>query len=86
MEASNNESEHLKERLKECEKQINDLKKEANNYQNILQLSQSQFVVLEKKYNRAKKLIREFQQREVDMVSLNISFKCICSISDKLSY
>lgn len=38
------------------------------NYQNMLQLSQTQFTTLDRKYNKAKRLVREYQQREVDMV------------------
>lgn len=34
----------------------------------MLQQSQAQYMALEKKYNKAKRLVREFQQREVDMV------------------
>lgn len=34
----------------------------------MLQQSQSQFTTLDRKYSKAKRLVREYQQREVDMV------------------
>jgi neurabin len=34
----------------------------------FLMLLQSQYIVLEKKYSKAKKLLREFQQREQDLL------------------
>lgn len=34
----------------------------------MLQQSQTQFTVLDRKYNKAKRLVREYQQRELDMV------------------
>lgn len=34
----------------------------------MLQQSQSQFVTIERKYTKAKRLVRDYQQREVDMV------------------
>ena len=34
----------------------------------IFVVSQSQYIVLEKKYSKAKKLLREFQQREQDLL------------------
>lgn len=58
----------LNERLKQVERELTNIKKEANNYQNMLQQSQTQFVVLEKKYTKAKRMLRDFQQRERDMV------------------
>lgn len=68
METTGNESELLAERLRQTEKDLVNIKKEAMNYQNMLQLSQTQFTTLDRKYNKAKRLVREYQQREVDMV------------------
>lgn len=34
----------------------------------MLQQSQTQFTALDRKYSKAKRLVREYQQREVDMV------------------
>lgn len=44
------------------------MQKESTNFQNMLQGLQSQFSTLDQKYNKAKHLVREYQQREVDMV------------------
>lgn len=59
----------MAERMKQTERELANIKKEANNYQNMLQQSQAQYVTLEKKYGRVKKILREFQHRERDMVS-----------------
>ncbi|XP_062710152.1 uncharacterized protein LOC109623115 isoform X2 [Aedes albopictus] len=63
-----NEAELLAERMKHTERELANIKKEANNYQNMLQQSQAQYVTLEKKYGRVKKILREFQHRERDMI------------------
>lgn len=75
MEQSNNtdpeSSEKLKQthqKLKEAENKLNISRKEVLTYQNMLEQSQGQYVVLEKKYSKAKRLVREFQQRELDMI------------------
>lgn len=69
MEATGNENELLAERLRQTEKDLSQTQKESVNFQNMLQQSQSQFTTLDRKYNKAKRLVREYQQREVDMVS-----------------
>ncbi|XP_063702892.1 uncharacterized protein LOC134832703 isoform X3 [Culicoides brevitarsis] len=69
--ASCNETEALAERLKTVETDLSNIKREANNYQNMLQQSQEQYGTLEKKYNKAKRLLRDFQQRERDMIQLH---------------
>lgn len=69
MEATGNENELLTERLRQTEKDLTQSKKDSSNFQNMLQQSQSQFTTLDRKYNKAKRLVREYQQREVDMVS-----------------
>lgn len=64
-------SEKLKQthqKLKEAENKLNVSRKEVVTYQNMLEQSQGQYVVLEKKYSKAKRLVREFQQRELDMI------------------
>lgn len=63
-----NEAELLAERMKQTERELANIKKEANNYQNMLQQSQAQYGGLEKKYGRVKKILREYQHRERDMV------------------
>lgn len=63
-----NETEMLNERVKQTERELADIRKEANNYQNMLQQSQTQYSTLERKYSKCKKMLREFQQRDRDMV------------------
>ncbi|KAJ8933539.1 hypothetical protein NQ314_013952, partial [Rhamnusium bicolor] len=55
-------------RLREAERNLMTTKKEVQTYQNMLEQSQTQYLVLEKKYCKAKQLVREFQQRELDML------------------
>lgn len=55
-------------RLKEAERTLSTLKKETQSYQEMIEQSQNQYSTLEKKYNKAKRLVRDFQQRELDMV------------------
>lgn len=64
----NNEPELLAVRLLQSEKEMANIKKETINYQNMLQQSQTQLAAVERKYAKAKRLVRDFQQREVDMV------------------
>lgn len=44
------------------------MKKESANYQSMMQQSQMQYVTLDKKYGKAKKIIREFKQRELELL------------------
>ncbi|XP_037940025.1 uncharacterized protein LOC119672925 isoform X2 [Teleopsis dalmanni] len=67
LETTGNENELLNERLRQCERELTNIKKEALNLQNMLQQSQTQYMTLDKKYNKTKKLVREYQQREIDM-------------------
>lgn len=60
----------LTERLRQTELELANIKKETINYQNMLQQSQSQFTTIDRKYTKAKRLVREYQQREVDMVNI----------------
>lgn len=53
--------------MRQSERELNNIRKEAANLQNMLQQSQTQYMTLDKKYNKAKRLIREYQQREIDM-------------------
>ncbi|XP_025101822.1 neurabin-1-like isoform X5 [Pomacea canaliculata] len=66
-------------RLREVEKQLEAAKKEKSQYQDMLEGSQGQYIALErkmkadfsaleKKYHKAKKLIKEYQQREKDFL------------------
>lgn len=63
-----NETEMLSEKLKQTERDLADIRKEANNYQNMLQQSQAQYSTLERKYSKIKKMLRDFQQRDRDMI------------------
>ncbi|KAF5288291.1 hypothetical protein FQA39_LY04059 [Lamprigera yunnana] len=56
------------QKLKEAEGKLNSSRKEVVTYQNMLEQSQGQYIVLEKKYTKAKRIVREFQQRELDMI------------------
>lgn len=67
--ATCNETEAINEKLKQTERELADIRKEANNYQNMLQQSQTQYATLERKYSKVKKMLRDFQQRDRDMVS-----------------
>lgn len=58
----------LTDRLRHADKELANLKKETINYQNMLQQSQTQFAAIDRKYNKAKRLVRDYQQRELDMV------------------
>lgn len=60
--------EQANQKLKETERSLSASRKEIVTYQNMLEQSQNQYLTLEKKYNRAKQLVREFQQRELDMI------------------
>lgn len=65
------ESERLEQtnkKLQEVEQTLNVSRKELMTYQNMLEQSQNQYTALEKKYNKAKQLVREFHQRELDLL------------------
>ncbi|CRK99449.1 CLUMA_CG012678, isoform B [Clunio marinus] len=66
--AACNETESINEKLKQTERELADIRKEANNYQNMLQQSQAQYSTLERKYSKVKKMLRDFQQRDRDMI------------------
>uniref|UniRef100_T1IP94 DNA topoisomerase 2 n=1 Tax=Strigamia maritima TaxID=126957 RepID=T1IP94_STRMM len=55
-------------RLEEVERILDHVRKEVLTYQEMLEESQGQYMTLEKKYYKAKKLIREFQEREQEFV------------------
>lgn len=60
--------EQAHQKLQEAERVLSLSQKELITYQNMLEQSQSQYSNLEKKYNKAKQLVREFHQRELDML------------------
>nr|CAD7406891.1 unnamed protein product [Timema cristinae] len=55
-------------KLREAERNMHATKKDVSSYQDMLEQSQGQYIALEKKYGKAKKLLREFQQREQDLL------------------
>ncbi|PSN37471.1 hypothetical protein C0J52_22173 [Blattella germanica] len=55
-------------KLREMERNLLAAKKDVASYQDMLEQSQGQYIALEKKYCKAKKLLREFQQREQDLL------------------
>lgn len=72
-------SEDMAHRLRELEKKMMSNRKEINQYQDLLEGSQGQYIALEKKmkgdftalekkYHKAKKLIKEYQSREKDFL------------------
>lgn len=75
--ATCNETELINERLKNTERELADIRKEANNYQNLLQQSQAQYSTLERKYSKVKKMLREFQQRDRELVSSEHNFSLL---------
>lgn len=61
--SNNVENEFINRRIGSLEVSLVDVKQEAEKYQNLLLESQDQYVDLEKKYAKAKKLIRDYQER-----------------------
>ncbi|KAK7862484.1 hypothetical protein R5R35_005911 [Gryllus longicercus] len=55
-------------KLHETECNLLNAKREISNYQDMLEQSQGQYIALERKYSKAKKLLRDFQQREMDLL------------------
>lgn len=60
--------EELSLKLRDAESKLSSARKEIMTHQNMLEQSQNQYFVLQKKYDKAKQLVREFQQRELDMI------------------
>lgn len=85
--ATCNETEIISEKLKQTDRELADIRKEAINYQNMLQQSQTQYATLERKYSKVKKMLRDFQQRDRDMVSsFELSYACFsCLMNFSLS-
>ncbi|XP_054285488.1 neurabin-1 isoform X8 [Macrosteles quadrilineatus] len=55
-------------RVREVERSLASARKDVSTYQDMLEQSQGQYIVLEKKYYKAKRLLREFLQRETDLL------------------
>ncbi|XP_055707696.1 neurabin-1 isoform X11 [Phlebotomus papatasi] len=68
LESTGSEAELLNERLRQTEQELANAKKESTNYQSMLQQSQAQYSVLDKKYMKAKRIVREFKQREIELI------------------
>uniref|UniRef100_A0A1B0CQA5 Neurabin-1 n=2 Tax=Lutzomyia longipalpis TaxID=7200 RepID=A0A1B0CQA5_LUTLO len=68
LESTGNEAELLNERLRQMEQELVNTKKESTNYQSMLQQSQAQYTVLDKKIMKAKRIVREFKQRELELI------------------
>ncbi|ENN79903.1 hypothetical protein D910_07319 [Dendroctonus ponderosae] len=60
--------EQVNGRLRDAERQLVATRKEVQTFQNMLEQSQTQYQSLEKKYSKAKMLVREFQRRELDLL------------------
>ncbi|KAL1516716.1 hypothetical protein ABEB36_000591 [Hypothenemus hampei] len=60
--------EQVNAKLRETERLLATSRKEAQTFQNMLEQSQAQYQQLEKKYSKAKQLVREFQQREHELM------------------
>ncbi|XP_034249433.1 uncharacterized protein LOC117650265 isoform X3 [Thrips palmi] len=57
-------------RLRETERSLMSSKKDVSSFQEMLEQSQGQLSVVEKKYSKAKRLVRELEQREADLLQL----------------
>ncbi|KAJ1529944.1 hypothetical protein ONE63_006672 [Megalurothrips usitatus] len=57
-------------RLRETERSLISAKKDVSSFQDMLEQSQGQMTVVEKKYSKAKRLVRELEQREADLLQL----------------
>ncbi|XP_071451755.1 uncharacterized protein Spn isoform X2 [Hetaerina americana] len=55
-------------RLREAERNLHSARQEVASYQDMLEQSQGQYIALDRKYGKAKRLLREFQQREADLL------------------
>lgn len=64
-------------KLRDTEKALENTKKEILNMQDMLEESQGQYIALEKKYYKAKKLIKEYQQRCVGFTNFLCIWKCM---------
>ncbi|XP_063612256.1 neurabin-1-like isoform X2 [Penaeus indicus] len=69
------ENNHFSSQLRETRNQMSELEEklqakttEVSTYQDMLEQSQGQYIVLEKKYYKAKKIIKEYQGRERDFL------------------
>ncbi|XP_014292862.1 neurabin-1 isoform X3 [Halyomorpha halys] len=55
-------------RLREVERNLAAVKKDNSNYQDMLHQTQEQYISLEKKYAKTKRLVREFHEREAELL------------------
>ncbi|CAL4078958.1 unnamed protein product, partial [Meganyctiphanes norvegica] len=66
--SSNAELVELHSKVRDADEKLQAKLAEASTYQDMLEQSQGQFIVLEKKYYKAKKIIKEYQGRERDFL------------------
>ncbi|KAI1291991.1 Neurabin-2 [Halotydeus destructor] len=59
----------MKQRLVHSESTLGSARKEIENYQRLLDDTKAQYTIIEKKYHKAKKLIKGFQQRDAGCVT-----------------
>lgn len=55
-------------RLREADRTVTAMKKDIANYQDMLHQTQEQYIALEKKYAKTKRLVREFHEREAELL------------------
>ncbi|XP_073975208.1 protein phosphatase 1 regulatory subunit spinophilin isoform X4 [Rhodnius prolixus] len=55
-------------KLREVERNLAAVKKDNASYQDMLHQTQEQYIALEKKYTKTKRLVREFHQREAELL------------------
>ncbi|XP_063931025.1 neurabin-1 isoform X4 [Zophobas morio] len=60
--------EQMSQQIRGLEKMLSTARKEIQTYQSMLEQSQSQYLVVERKYMKTKQILREYQNRELDLM------------------